>query len=74
MSVWGFVKGFGKLMIGFLLLIQGLIGLFVMLLFVGILVGISNGVGGNNDKIQVTIPDGAALVLNPNGVLVEQSE
>lgn len=74
MSVWGFVKGFGKLMIGFLLLIQGIIGLFVMLAFVGILVSISNGVGGNNDKIQVSIPDGAALVLNPNGVLVELAE
>lgn len=61
-------------MIGFLLLIQGLIGLFVMLLFVGVLVSISNGVGGNNDKIQISVPDGAALVLNPNGVLVELAE
>ena len=73
-TVWGFIKGFGKLMIGLLLLLQGLIGLVVMLLFVGVLVSVSNGVAGNNDKVTVTIPDGAALVLNPNGVLVEQAE
>ncbi|MHA7872930.1 MAG: S49 family peptidase, partial [Hyphococcus sp.] len=73
-TVWGFIKGFGKLMIGLLLLLQGLIGLIVMLLFVGVLVSISNGVAGNNDKITVTIPDNAALVLDPNGVLVEQAE
>lgn len=73
-TVWGFIKGFGKLMIGLLLLLQGLIGLVVMLLFVGVLVSVSNGVAGNNDKVTVSIPDGAALVLNPNGVLVEQAE
>jgi len=73
-TVWGFIKGFGKLMIGLLLLLQGLIGLVVMLVFVGVLVSVSNGVAGNNDKVTVTIPDGAALVLNPNGVLVEQAE
>lgn len=73
-SLWGFIKGFGKLVIGILLLVQGLIGLVVMLLFVGILVGITNGVAGNNDKVSIAIPDGAALVLNPNGILVEQAE
>ncbi len=73
-TVWGFIKGFGKLMIGLLLLLQGLIGLVVMLLFVGVLVSVSNGVAGNNEKVQITVPDGAALVLNPNGVLVEQAE
>ncbi len=73
-SLWGFIKGFGKLVIGILLLVQGLIGLVVMLLFVGILVSVTNGVAGNNDKVSVSIPDGAALLLNPNGVLVEQAE
>ena len=73
-TVWGFIKGFGKLMIGLLLLIQGLIGLFVMLLFVGVLVSVTNGVAGNNDKVTVGVPDGAVLHLDPNGVLVEQAE
>lgn len=73
-TVWGFIKGFGKLIIGLLLLIQGLIGLVVMLLFIGVLVSVTNGIAGSKDKVSVTIPDEAALVLNPNGILVEQAE
>ncbi len=73
-SVWGFIKGFGKLVIGVLLLLQGLIGLVVLLLVVGVLVSVANGVAGNADKPQVSIPDEAALVINPNGVLVEQGK
>ncbi len=73
-TVWGFIKGFGKLMIGLLLLVQGLIGLVVMLLFVGVLVSVTNGIAGNKEKVSIAIPDGAALHLNPNGVLVEQAE
>jgi len=72
-SVWGFIKGFGKLLIGVLLLLQGLIGLVVLLLFVGVLVSVANGVAGKAEAPQVTIPDEAALLLNPNGVLVEQA-
>ncbi|MEO1251666.1 MAG: signal peptide peptidase SppA [Pseudomonadota bacterium] len=72
-SVWGFVKGFGKLVIGLLLLLQGLIGLVVLILIVGVLVSIANGVAGNADKPQVSIPKEAALLINPNGVLVEQA-
>ncbi|MEM8937106.1 MAG: signal peptide peptidase SppA [Pseudomonadota bacterium] len=72
-TVWGFIKGFGKLLIGVLLVLQGLIGLVMMLLFVGIVVSITNGVAGNNDQVSVTIPDESALVFNPNGVLVEQA-
>ena len=73
-SVWGFVKGFGKLMIGMLLLLQGVIGLVVLLLVVGVLVSVTSGVAGNNDQVSVTIPKGAALTLDLNGVLVEQAE
>lgn len=72
-SVWGFIKGFGKLVIGLLLLLQGLVGLVVLLLVVGVLVSVANGVAGNADKPQVTVPDKAALVIDPNGVLVEQA-
>ena len=73
-SVWGFIKGFGKLVIGLLLVLQGLVGLFVLLMVVSVAVGVANGVGGNTDKVQVAIPDGVALHLNPNGVIVEQAE
>ena len=61
-------------MIGLLLLIQGLIGLVVLLIFVGVMVSITNGIAGNNDQVSIAIPDEAALHLNPNGVLVEQAE
>ena len=73
-SVWGFIKGFGKLLIGFLLVLQGIIGLMVMVLVVSVIVGLSNGVSGGETKDVTTIPDDVALVINPNGVLVEQAE
>ena len=72
-SVWGFIKGFGKLIIGLMLVLQGIVGLVVLLLVVGVLVSVANGVAGNADKPQVTIPDEAALLINPNGILVEQA-
>ena len=71
-SVWGFIKGFGKLLIGLLLVLQGIIGLVVLILFVGIISAAMNGVAGSKDA-GVKVPEGAALVLNPNGVLVEQA-
>lgn len=73
-SVWGFIKGFGKLLIGFLLLVQGVIGLVVMLLFVGLIVSFSDGLAGGGSKKAATVPQDAALLINPNGVLVEESE
>lgn len=73
-TVWGFIKGFGKFLIGSLLVLQGIIGLVVLLAVVGIMTNVANGLGGNNDKVTVAIPDEAALVLNPNGILVEQAE
>ncbi len=73
-TIWGFIKGFAKLVIGFLLVLQGLIGLVILLLFVGVLGNIMNGMAGNNDEVSVSIPDDAALLLDPNGVLVEMAE
>lgn len=73
-SVWGFIKGFGKFFIGGLLVLQGLIGLFFLLMFLGVATQVANGVAGSNDKVSITIPENAALILNPNGVLVEQAE
>ncbi len=71
-SVWGFLKGFGKLLIGILMVLQGIVGLAVLLLFVGLFVGISDGIGGK--KAVTHVPKDAALLINPNGVLVEEAE
>jgi len=71
-SVWSFIKGFGKLLIGILMVLQGILGLAVLLLFVGLFVGISDGFGGK--KTVVSVPKDAALLINPNGVLVEEAE
>jgi protease IV len=73
-TVWGFIKGFAKLVIGFLLVLQGLIGLVILLLFVGVMVQVTNGIAGSNDPVSISIPDEAALVIDPNGVLVEIAE
>ncbi len=71
-GVWGFLKGFGKLIIGILLVLQGVIGLAMLLLFVGVFVGISDNLGGKQSVGSV--PKDAALLINPAGVLVEETE
>lgn len=71
-SVWGFFKGFGKLIIGILLVLQGIVGLAVLLMVIGFLVAVSDGLGGG--KAVVSVPKDAALLINPNGVLVEEAE
>lgn len=71
-GVWGFVKGFGKLIIGILLVLQGVIGLAMLLLFVGFIVSVSDNLGGQ--KAIGSVPKDAALLLNPKGVLVEEAE
>lgn len=73
-TVWGFIKGFGKLLIGLLLLLQGLIGLVVMLLFVGVMISVSNGLAGGKAGGGGQVPSDSVLLMNPTGVLVEQSE
>jgi protease-4 len=73
-SVWGFVKGFGKFLIGSLLLIQGLLGLMVMLMIVGVFVSVSNSIAGGKQGEPATIQKDVALVINPMGVLVEEAE
>lgn len=72
--MWGFIKGFAKLIIGVLLMLQGLIGLVVLILFVGVLIEVTNSIAGSKETVSVSIPDQAALVIDPNGVLVEIAE
>lgn len=74
MTVWGFIKGFGKLLLGGLLLLQGIVSLIVMLFVVGVVVSVSNGVSTANKDEPVTVPEKSALLINPNGALVELAE
>lgn len=71
-GVWSFLKGFGKLLIGILLVLQGVVGLALLLMIVGLIVGVSDTIGGG--KAGARIPKEAALLVNPNGVLVEEAE
>jgi len=71
-SVWGFIKGFGKLIIGILLVLQGVVGLALVLLLVGLFANASSFLSGAGPAAKV--PNEAALLINPNGVLVEESE
>ncbi|MEO1013797.1 MAG: signal peptide peptidase SppA [Pseudomonadota bacterium] len=71
-TVWGFIKGFGKFLIGTLMVVQGIVGLAVLLLVVGFFSSLSEGFGGGGPN--VTVPKEAALLIKPNGVLVEQAE
>lgn len=72
-GVWGFIKGFGKLLIGILLILQGVVGLAMLLLFVGLFVAVGDGLGGAKPS-ATAVPKEAALLINPNGVLVEEAE
>ncbi|HXI88076.1 MAG TPA: signal peptide peptidase SppA [Parvularculaceae bacterium] len=72
-TVWGFIKGFGKFLIGILLLLQGLIGLVLLFLIVGVFVSVSNNVAGGKADGITTIQPGSALLLDPEGDLVEEA-
>lgn len=72
-SVWGFIKGFGKLIIGILLVLQGVVGLALVLLLVGLFANASSFLSGQGGAVA-HVPNEAALLINPNGVLVEEAE
>jgi len=72
-SVWGFIKGFGKLLSGILLILQGVVGLALVLLLVGLFANASSFMAGGAGP-AARVPSEAALLINPNGVLVEESE
>lgn len=71
-SVWGFIKGFGKLLIGLLLMLQGLIGLIVLLFVATIVIAMMGS--GNKSGPNIEIPAESALLVNPQGALVEMAE
>ena len=73
LTIWSFLKGLFKIVVGLSLFAQAIMFLVLMTFIItiasGISVGFSGGRGGNSPDIQV--PEGGALVLNPDGVLVE---
>lgn len=72
LSVWSFLKGLFKVVIGLSLLAQSLLFLVFLVFMISIAGSISAGLSGKGgDGPSVTVPEGGALVLNPTGVLVE---
>jgi len=72
--MWGFVKGFGKTVIGVLLILQLVVGLALLLLVVGVVTNIGGQISGDGQAAKLAVPQDAALHLNPKGVLVEEAE
>ncbi|MEM8985997.1 MAG: signal peptide peptidase SppA [Pseudomonadota bacterium] len=66
-TLWGFLKGAGKLLIGLVLLLQAFVGLALILILAAFIAGVST-----QQEAPFSVPDGAALVMAPAGVLVEQ--
>lgn len=74
LSVWGFLKGAFKVVIGLSLFLQSLL-FFIVLIAILTVMGIAaeQAAGPNSEAAQAQIEDGSALLLNPKGVLVEQA-
>ena len=64
-----FLKFVGKFVLYSMLFLQSVLGVVVFILFIAIGAAILGGVGGGDDEFEV--PEGAALVFNPAGVIVE---
>ena len=72
MTVWSFLKGAFKVVVGFSLLIQSLLFLVLLVALFGIIGGVTAQLGGKNEEgPSVAIENGVALVLNPKGTLTE---
>ena len=66
-TFWSFIKGLGKFFIGLILLLQGLVGLALLLLFLGFAIGLSS-----TGTTSYNLPKRFALIIDPTGFLVEQ--
>ncbi|MGV6820247.1 MAG: signal peptide peptidase SppA [Parvularcula sp.] len=71
LTVWGFIKGLFKVVIGFSLLIQSLLFIVLMVTIFAVISSFSDSMTGKGEGPDITVPKGGALVLNPQGVLVE---
>ncbi|MCI5047420.1 MAG: signal peptide peptidase SppA [Aquisalinus sp.] len=72
LTIWGFLKGIVKAVIGAALLLQALLFLIFLIVFMGIITSAMTDAGGGSSQ-TAQVPEGAALLLNPRGVLVEQA-
>lgn len=70
-SLWGFIKGIGKFILGFLTIVQGLIALVLLLVIFSVITSINNVSSKSKAEANLAIADGSAFLLNPSGVLVE---
>ncbi len=75
MTIWSFLKNLFKVVIGFSLLVQSLLFLLLIVFIFGLIGSVSSSLSGkgNDEGPTIAVPDGGALVLNPEGVLVETS-
>ncbi|GGC96459.1 signal peptide peptidase SppA [Aquisalinus flavus] len=75
LTFWGFFKTIIKAVVGIALFLQAMVFIFIMIVFVAFIGGIATqmGGGGNQQGPSLKVPEGAALVLDPAGVLVEQA-
>ena len=72
MTVWAFLKAAFKVVVGFSLLVQSLLFLVVLVAILGVVGGVTSQLSGKKDEgASVAFDDGAALILNPQGVLSE---
>ena len=72
MTVWDVLKTAFKVVVGFSLLVQSLLFLVLLVAIFGIVGGVTSQLAGEKGEgASVAFEDGAALVLNPQGVLSE---
>jgi protease-4 len=74
LTAWGVLKTAFKVVVGLSLLVQSLLFIVLLLAIIGIAGGISASMKGQDDPGSlVKVEEGAALLLNPKGVLSEQA-
>ncbi|RFB03971.1 signal peptide peptidase SppA [Parvularcula marina] len=72
LTVWGFLKGLFKAVIGLSLLAQSLLFLLILVTLISITSNASKTLSGaSGEGPSLEVPDNGALLLNPRGVLVE---
>ncbi|ADM10641.1 protease IV, a signal peptide peptidase [Parvularcula bermudensis HTCC2503] len=73
LTVWSFLKGLFKVVIGLSLLAQSLLFLMVLVVVIGIASSVSRDLAGEAEEggPSIKVPSESALVINPAGVLVE---
>ncbi|MEM6852246.1 MAG: S49 family peptidase, partial [Pseudomonadota bacterium] len=67
-AVWRVVKGATKGFVWFVRVAQAVVGLVFLFIFLSVIAGMASSSGG------VKVPERAALVIAPRGVLVEQAQ